>query len=133
MVREELVFDLSNWSKIGAGICVFRCYLSGAYFKLIFDKEAEKILGTPEWRYAEAILIEHVEIDDNYRTEIHENVIDKGPLLRMLQKCSDNLKYQYKKMELSYQTDKETKEHVAAIYRLIFGKGEEKDGRSGND
>lgn len=36
-------------------------------------------------------------------------------------------------MELSYQTDKETKEHVAAIYRLIFEKGEEKDGRSGND
>lgn len=101
---------------------------------LYLIKRLKKILGTPEWRYAEAILIEHVEIDDNYRTEIHENVIDKGPLLRMLQKCSDNLKYQYKKkMELSYQTDKETKEHVAAIYRLIFGKGEEKDGRSGND
>lgn len=133
MVREELVLQPGNWTNIGSGVFIFRCYISGDYFKIIADKDAQKLLKSDDWRCAEVILIEHYENDFRGFIEVHENVADKGPLLKILKKCSECLKNQYERLQLSYQTDEETKKCVADLYKLIFGKGEEKDEYSGND
>lgn len=99
MVREKLVLQLINWTNIGNGVFIFRCYRNGAYFKIIADKDAQKFLKSGDWRCAEVILIEHYETDAKGCIEIHENVVDKAPFLKILKKCSECLKNQYKRME----------------------------------